>query len=79
MRVQRPEAIDPLTWERLPRGARLILAAHHARTPERREALQLAAVEHSERQLRHALAQLEGAVSRVEKVTGKSRGTHDEQ
>lgn len=63
MNVRRPEAVDPFTWERLPRGVRLALAARYARTPERRAALQRAAAQHAEQQLRHALAQLEGAAA----------------
>lgn len=71
MKVRRPEAVDPLTWERLPRGVRLALASHYARTPERQAALRRAAFEHSERQLRRALAILEGAAA--------PSGDHDEQ
>lgn len=60
MKVRRPEGVDPLLWELLPRGARLALAARYARTPERAAALRGAAQRHVTAQLERALRVLEG-------------------
>lgn len=60
MKVRRPAAVDAFTWERLPKGVRLALASHYARTPQQAAALRAAAVQHSTAQLEKALRVLEG-------------------
>ncbi|MDV6376095.1 hypothetical protein [Deinococcus arenicola] len=60
MKVRRPAQVEAFIWERLPRGARLALASHYARTPQRAAALRAAAVQHTEAQLQRAVSMLEG-------------------
>lgn len=64
MKTRKPQGVDPFLWERLPHSARLALMSNYARTPERREALRRAAMNHAAAQLDRAVKDLERALSK---------------
>ena len=67
MKARKPEGVDPLVWEHLPHGARLALMSHYARTPERREQLRRAAMQHTAQQLDRMNRELERHLNKQQK------------
>ncbi|WP_135227839.1 hypothetical protein [Deinococcus fonticola] len=68
MKTKRPAQFDPVLWAVLGHAGRLEVMALHARTPERREQLRRAAMQHTAQQL-------DRAVKKLERVTQEKRGS----